>query len=45
MPKQFEYLQGTPNWVELKTSDPSALDANQVAGAGASGVWRWEAET
>ena len=24
MPKQIEYLQGTPNWVELKTSDQSA---------------------
>jgi uncharacterized protein len=24
MPKVTEYLQGTPNWVELQTSDPSA---------------------
>jgi len=24
MPKQIEYLQGTPNWVELQTSDQSA---------------------
>jgi uncharacterized protein len=24
MPQQIEYLQGTPNWVELKTSDQAA---------------------
>ena len=33
MAKQIEYRQGTPNWVELKTSDPSAGSDATVAGA------------